>query len=173
MVVCATMSILNTIAASYSLVALLLVVSQCDPGAVATSKDVRCGHGRPNLTQEEINGDVTFRFFNHNKSCVHFMVTATERRGFEKLHECVTKCETGQGADPKCAGPIMKKCQEGDEDCLEVYFYNATTKTCVQFESPFEGDFEISNTFMHQSTCEEYCMGFTEEDLAEVGKEKS
>nr|AAO88907.1 putative kunitz-type peptidase inhibitor [Amblyomma americanum] len=167
------MGILHTIAASYSLVALLLVVSQWDTGAGDTYKDARCGHGRPKLTKEEIEGEVSFRFFNHNKSCVHVMATASETKGFKRLHDCVTNCETGQGAEPRCAGPRVEHCNSHEECLDEVYYFDAHMQKCVQFNAPFEVDIRTNNIFMFIDTCEDYCMGFTEDDLKKARQKKA
>uniref|UniRef100_A0A0C9RXD5 Putative kunitz-type peptidase inhibitor n=1 Tax=Amblyomma americanum TaxID=6943 RepID=A0A0C9RXD5_AMBAM len=158
------MRILNAITASYSLVALLLTVSQSDQGTEAPSKDDRCGHGRPNLTKEEIKGEVSFRFFNHNKSCERFMVTKDEKNGFKRLHDCVTKCGTGQGS-PVCAAKRLKcKKDDGIYDCDTVYYYDLKEMRCKAFRGKVFG-YNGYNTFLFNDTCDDYCGGFSRKDV--------
>uniref|UniRef100_A0A6M2E5K8 Putative bpti/kunitz family of serine protease inhibitor n=1 Tax=Amblyomma tuberculatum TaxID=48802 RepID=A0A6M2E5K8_9ACAR len=111
---------------------------------------------------------IRFYYDEKNETCTSFIWNGCLWTGvFNLLHDCVSVCNTGQTV-PFCTGEPFGKCGEssGQSSMMmmmnrKAYFYNATSRTCEEYEAcQTAPQTESANYFPTKTNCELQCSGF-------------
>uniref|UniRef100_A0A023GCH7 Putative secreted protein n=1 Tax=Amblyomma triste TaxID=251400 RepID=A0A023GCH7_AMBTT len=154
--------------ASYSLLALLPADSTGDNSIQGIPDKGRCKVLEKRLEEDDPAFDDSVIRFYYNKTlckCFDDLVKRDEENAYDRFHECVTTCQTGQGA-PRCVKTQTSDCSSGD-DCDIFYFYDVDSETCKPFNTTYANYVQNAheNIFLRERYCQNDCSGFTKDDV--------
>uniref|UniRef100_G3MSB9 BPTI/Kunitz inhibitor domain-containing protein n=1 Tax=Amblyomma maculatum TaxID=34609 RepID=G3MSB9_AMBMU len=145
------------IVVSCSFVALLLAGGYGDEG---NSEQGSCKKLETRLEIDDPEFDESIIRFVYNetlKRCIYDLVKPNETNSYENFYDCVTKCNTGQGA-PRCVQGQISDCSEGD-DCDEFFTYDIQSERCIPINTTYANYIANAshNIFLRQEYCQNDC----------------